>query len=200
MERGVYGRDYTLFVDLPAMGSRLFRLLPEAPHPDAAKISAANAAKKPGQPKRGQPAPPKRPPRTKPDPSHLSPLAPCPALPLGPARASLLVSQERQPRLPAGMTGHCRSDFGILVLQIPTRKEVFCHAYHRLPAPGCAGPPCLRFSPCLWSCCASAHLAGLTGSFFFPLFSLWADCFLFCLTLAAVRRAGVRLNCFTARF
>ena len=46
VDGGVYGRDYTLFVDLPAMGSRLFRLLPEAPHPDAAKISAANAAKK----------------------------------------------------------------------------------------------------------------------------------------------------------
>ena len=37
---GVYERDYTLGVDLPAMGSRLFRLEPEAPHPDAAKCSA----------------------------------------------------------------------------------------------------------------------------------------------------------------
>ena len=46
VDGGVYGRDYTLFADLPAMGSRLFRLTPEAPHPGAAKISAANAAKK----------------------------------------------------------------------------------------------------------------------------------------------------------
>ena len=38
--------------------------------------------------------------------------------------------------------------------------------------------------------------AGLTGTFFFPLFSLWADCLLFCLTLAAVRRAGVRFELF----
>ena len=41
---GVYGRDYTLAVDLPAMGSKLYRLCPEAPHPDAAKASAAKAA------------------------------------------------------------------------------------------------------------------------------------------------------------
>ena len=38
--------------------------------------------------------------------------------------------------------------------------------------------------------------AGLTGTFFFPLFSLWADCLLFCLTLAAVRRAGVLFELF----
>ena len=38
--------------------------------------------------------------------------------------------------------------------------------------------------------------AGFTGTFFFPLFSLWADCLLFCLTLAAVRRAGVRFELF----
>ena len=30
---GVYGRDYTLTLDLPAMGSRLLRLTPEAPMP-----------------------------------------------------------------------------------------------------------------------------------------------------------------------
>ncbi len=30
---GVYGRDYTLSVDLPAMGSRMFRITPEAPPP-----------------------------------------------------------------------------------------------------------------------------------------------------------------------
>ena len=41
---GVYGRDYTLGVDLPAMGSRLFRLEPESPHPDAAKRSARRQA------------------------------------------------------------------------------------------------------------------------------------------------------------
>ena len=41
---GVYERDYTLGVDLPAMGSRLFRLEPEAPHPDAAKCSARRQA------------------------------------------------------------------------------------------------------------------------------------------------------------
>ena len=46
VDGGVFGRDYTLFADLPAMGSRLFRLTLEAPHPDAAKASAANAAKK----------------------------------------------------------------------------------------------------------------------------------------------------------
>ena len=46
VDGGVFGRDYTLFADLPAMGSRLFRLTMEAPHPDAAKASAANAAKK----------------------------------------------------------------------------------------------------------------------------------------------------------
>ncbi len=45
VDGGVYGRDYTLFVDLPAMGSRLFRLTTEAPHPGAGDISAANAAK-----------------------------------------------------------------------------------------------------------------------------------------------------------
>ena len=31
---GVYGRDYTLSVDLPAMGSRMYRITPEAPHPE----------------------------------------------------------------------------------------------------------------------------------------------------------------------
>ncbi len=41
---GVYGRDYTLAVDLPAMGSRLFRLSPELPHPDACKATAAKSA------------------------------------------------------------------------------------------------------------------------------------------------------------
>ena len=40
---GVYGRDYTLTVDLPAMGSFLLRLTPEAPNPDAARISANKA-------------------------------------------------------------------------------------------------------------------------------------------------------------
>ena len=40
---GVYGRDYTLAIDLPAMGSRLFRLSPEALHPEAAQASAALA-------------------------------------------------------------------------------------------------------------------------------------------------------------
>ena len=41
--RRVYGRDYTLTVDLPAMGSFLLRLTPEAPNPDAARISANKA-------------------------------------------------------------------------------------------------------------------------------------------------------------
>ena len=41
---GVYGRDYTLTVDLPAMGSRMFRLTPEAPRPEAAQASARRAA------------------------------------------------------------------------------------------------------------------------------------------------------------
>ena len=40
---GVYGRDYTLTVDLPAMGSYLLRLSPEAPNPDAARLSANRA-------------------------------------------------------------------------------------------------------------------------------------------------------------
>ena len=40
---GVYGRDYTLTVDLPAMGSCLLRLTPESPTPDAARISANKA-------------------------------------------------------------------------------------------------------------------------------------------------------------
>ena len=40
---GVFGRDYTLTVDLPAMGSCLLRLAPEAPNPDAARISANKA-------------------------------------------------------------------------------------------------------------------------------------------------------------
>ena len=40
---GVYGRDYTLTLDLPAMGSRMLRLSPEALHPDAAKASEAKA-------------------------------------------------------------------------------------------------------------------------------------------------------------
>ena len=40
---GVYGRDYTLTVDLPAMGSFLLRLTPEALNPDAARISANKA-------------------------------------------------------------------------------------------------------------------------------------------------------------
>ena len=38
--------------------------------------------------------------------------------------------------------------------------------------------------------------AGLTGTLFFPLLSLWADCLLVCLVLAAVRRAGVRFALF----
>ncbi len=33
----MYGRDYTLTVDLPAMGSCLLRLTPEAPNPEAAR-------------------------------------------------------------------------------------------------------------------------------------------------------------------
>ena len=41
---GVYGRDYTLALDLPAMGSRMLRLTPEAPHADAARASARKAA------------------------------------------------------------------------------------------------------------------------------------------------------------
>ena len=41
---GVYGRDYTLSVDLPAMGSRMYRITPEAPHPEAAQASARKAA------------------------------------------------------------------------------------------------------------------------------------------------------------
>ena len=41
---GVYGRDYTLTVDLPAMGGRMFRLTPEAPRPEAAQASARRAA------------------------------------------------------------------------------------------------------------------------------------------------------------
>ena len=41
---GVYGRDYTLALDLPAMGSRMLRLTPEAPHTDAARASARKAA------------------------------------------------------------------------------------------------------------------------------------------------------------
>ena len=41
---GVYGRDYTLTLDLPAMGSRLLRLTPEAPHAEAAQASARKAA------------------------------------------------------------------------------------------------------------------------------------------------------------
>ena len=40
---GVFGRDYTLTVDLPAMGSCLLRLAPESPNPDAARISANKA-------------------------------------------------------------------------------------------------------------------------------------------------------------
>jgi 1,4-alpha-glucan branching enzyme len=40
---GVYGRDYTLTIDLPAMGSCLLRLTPEAPNPDAARLSANRA-------------------------------------------------------------------------------------------------------------------------------------------------------------
>ena len=40
---GVYGRDYTLTLDLPAMGSYLLRLTPEAPNPDAARLSANKA-------------------------------------------------------------------------------------------------------------------------------------------------------------
>ena len=38
--------------------------------------------------------------------------------------------------------------------------------------------------------------AGLTGTLFFPLLSLWAGCLLVCLVLAAVRRAGVRFELF----
>ncbi len=41
---GVYGRDYTITVDLPAMGSRMFRLTPEAPRTEAAQASARRAA------------------------------------------------------------------------------------------------------------------------------------------------------------
>ena len=41
---GVYGRDYTLSVDLPTMGSRMYRITPEAPHPEAAQASARKAA------------------------------------------------------------------------------------------------------------------------------------------------------------
>jgi len=41
---GVYGRDYTLSVDLPAMGSRMYRITPEALHPEAAQASARKAA------------------------------------------------------------------------------------------------------------------------------------------------------------
>ena len=41
---GVCGRDYTLTLDLPAMGSRMFRLTPEAPRPEAAQASARRAA------------------------------------------------------------------------------------------------------------------------------------------------------------
>ena len=40
---GVFGRDYTLTLDLPAMGSYLLRLTPEAPNPDAARLSANKA-------------------------------------------------------------------------------------------------------------------------------------------------------------
>ena len=40
---GVFGRDYTLTLDLPAMGSYLLRLSPEAPNPDAARLSANRA-------------------------------------------------------------------------------------------------------------------------------------------------------------
>ena len=40
----MYGRDYTLSVDLPAMGSRMYRITPEAPHPEAAQASARKAA------------------------------------------------------------------------------------------------------------------------------------------------------------
>lgn len=42
---GVYERDYTLHVDLPAMGSCLFRLSPEEAKPSAAKASARRALK-----------------------------------------------------------------------------------------------------------------------------------------------------------
>ena len=41
---GVFGRDYTLTLDLPAMGSRMFKLTPEAPRPEAAQASARRAA------------------------------------------------------------------------------------------------------------------------------------------------------------
>ena len=41
---GVFGRDYTLTLDLPAMGSRMYRITPEAPHPEAAQASARKAA------------------------------------------------------------------------------------------------------------------------------------------------------------
>ena len=43
--------------------------------------------------------------------------------------------------------------------------------------------------------CAGAAV-GLEGSLFFPLLSLWADCLLVCLVLAAVRRAGVQFQLF----
>ncbi len=46
-------RDYTLTLDLPAMGSCLLRLTPEAPNPDAARLSANKAldAKAPARPR-----------------------------------------------------------------------------------------------------------------------------------------------------
>lgn len=56
-----------------------------------------------------------------------------------------------------------------------------------------AVPAALALSLVLLCVC---NAAGLTGSFFFPLFSLWADALLFCLTLAAIRRAGVRFQLF----
>ena len=43
--------------------------------------------------------------------------------------------------------------------------------------------------------CAGAAV-GLAGNWFFPLLSLWADCLLVCLVLAAVRRAGVQFQLF----
>ena len=48
VDGGVYGRDYTLLCDLPAMGSRLFRLSPEAPHPGAAGITARHTSQPKG--------------------------------------------------------------------------------------------------------------------------------------------------------
>ena len=54
---GVYGRDYTLALDLPAMGSRMLRLTPEVPRPDAAQASVRKAAAARRKAARATPAP-----------------------------------------------------------------------------------------------------------------------------------------------